>query len=141
MAYKYKFGDFTYSFLAEKPSFSQNFNIRVEKSKDEGSRFLMLKIVGVATSDGDIKISAKDIKFDLSAERNNSNSRGVLPSSKITKALRENILMTFKKKYAQYIAKPMTAKAKKEMLKKYTKAEIEKAKKRGEKMLKSAKKK
>ena len=53
----------------------------------------------------------KKTKFDLSYERKRNTSSNLIPSSEITKALRDDILKSFKKRYAQFILqKPLTKK-------------------------------
>jgi hypothetical protein len=120
MAYTYKYGNFTYKFGTpsdENPIRSYE-PLSIFVYKGDKIRKLYLKIgrtlLPVRKYGDNYGVDMKKTKFDLSKERqlNRGYSKIVgLPSSEITKALRDDILKSFKKRYAQFILqKPLTKK-------------------------------
>jgi hypothetical protein len=146
MAYKYKFGNFTYEFVTpsnENPlrGFSRELRIIVRKNGEQRRLILRLASNGFDRLGGRYGIDVARSKFDLSKERElNKHIKGI-PSKEITGELRGDILKTVKKRYKDWLYKPIPKSEKTKFLKKYTKEEIEKSKKRGERLLKSAHKK
>ena len=125
MAYKYKYGNFTYEFATPSDTnpirlgFYTQLPIFVYKG--DKMRRLFLKIgrtlLPVKKYGDTFGVDMKKTKFDLSLERENNTSSNyellqyLIPSSEITKALRDDILKSFKKRYAQFILqKPLTKK-------------------------------
>ena len=147
MAYKYKYGNFTYEFLTPSdinPIDSRPFSILVYKGDKMRRLFLKMSrvvMLPIKQHKDILGVDMKKTKFDLTKERKMNNFSYVIPSSQISKALRDDILNTFKKRYKSFIYKPMSKTAKANILKKLTKEQIETIKKRGERLLKSASKK
>jgi hypothetical protein len=117
MAYTYKYGNFTYKFATPSntnPIYFYEPNV-VFVYKGDKSRKLFLKIgrtlLPVRKYGDNYGVDMKKTKFDLSLERKRNTSSNLIPSSEITKALRDDILKSFKKRYAQFILqKPLTKK-------------------------------
>ena len=117
MAYKYKYGNFTYKFAL--PSTTNPIRsyepISIFVYKGDKIRTLYLKtgrtLLPVKKYGDNFGVDMKKTKFDLSYERKRNTSSNLIPSSEITKALRDDILKSFKKRYAQFILqKPLTKK-------------------------------
>jgi hypothetical protein len=147
MAYRYKFGNFTYEFRVpsnENP-LRNNRNLEVIVRKNDKLRILILKLAvnGLDKLGGRYGIYLAKSKFDLSKERGLPVNKGYasIPSKEITGTLRNDILKTIKKRYKDWLYKPIPKYEKTKLLSKYTKSEIEKIKKSGERLLKSTRKK
>lgn len=119
MAYKYKYGNFTYEFSTSSDinpiRFYQPLGIIVFKG--DKIRKLYLKtgrtLLPVKKYGDNFGVDMKKTKFDLSLERKRNIYANSIPSSEISKALRDDILKTFKKRYAKFILqKPLTQKQK-----------------------------
>jgi len=117
MAYKYKYGNFTYEFAL--PSTTNPIRsyepLPIFVYKGDKIRTLYLKtgrtLLPVKKYGDNFGVDMKKTKFDLSYERKKNTSVNLIPSSEITKALRDDILKSFKKRYAQFILqKPLTKK-------------------------------
>ena len=109
MAYKYKYGNFTYKFaLPSNTNPIRSYEpLSIFVYKGDKIRTLYLKtgrtLLPVKKYGDNFGVDMKKTKFDLSLERKKNTSINSIPSSEISKALRDDILESFKKRYAQFI--------------------------------------